>query len=218
VPVGSARDPRLCRCQRVRTETASIPSVSMHPWRGRPGEKKSSAIFKVSMCTGRAGKMSELLPPPQCPRLRLDLRRQPTYDRALSLAYKFKGQASHFEDCTRPASAPTSSSPPRVRPHAIFARTRELFLSRRKNRPMFFIDIASPPHVESRNEQADGIFVYDTTTCSKRWPATSPIAARKPSVPSDRHRGGRTLPRPHPDAHVVLTISLFRTTSNHPPG
>ena len=47
-------------------------------------------------------------------------------------------------------------------PHAIFRREHgEAFLSRRKNRPMFFIDIAVPRDVDPGMNKVDGIFVYD---------------------------------------------------------
>jgi glutamyl-tRNA reductase len=47
-------------------------------------------------------------------------------------------------------------------PHAIFRREHgELFLARRKNRPMFFIDIAVPRDVDPGMNRLDGIFVYD---------------------------------------------------------
>ena len=47
-------------------------------------------------------------------------------------------------------------------PHAIFRREHgELFLARRKNRPMFFIDIAVPRDVDPGMNKLDGIFVYD---------------------------------------------------------
>jgi glutamyl-tRNA reductase len=36
-----------------------------------------------------------------------------------------------------------------------------MFLSRRKNRPMFFIDIAVPRDVDPEMNKLDGIFVYD---------------------------------------------------------
>ncbi len=47
-------------------------------------------------------------------------------------------------------------------PVAIFKREHgERFLSRRKNRPMFFIDIAVPRDVDPEMNKLDGIFVYD---------------------------------------------------------
>jgi glutamyl-tRNA reductase len=47
-------------------------------------------------------------------------------------------------------------------PHAIFRREHgEQFLSKRRNRPMFFIDIAVPRDVDPRMNRIEGIFVYD---------------------------------------------------------
>jgi glutamyl-tRNA reductase len=47
-------------------------------------------------------------------------------------------------------------------PHFIFKREHgEQFLSRRKNRPMFFVDIAVPRDVDPEMNRLDGIFVYD---------------------------------------------------------
>jgi len=45
---------------------------------------------------------------------------------------------------------------------AIFRREHgERFLAKRKNRPMFFIDIAVPRDVDAEMNKLDGIFVYD---------------------------------------------------------
>ncbi len=47
-------------------------------------------------------------------------------------------------------------------PHHIFRREHGLaFLHRRRNRPMFFIDIAVPRDVDPEMNKLDGIFVYD---------------------------------------------------------
>ncbi len=47
-------------------------------------------------------------------------------------------------------------------PHAIFEKHHgEKFLLRRRNRPMFFIDIAVPRDVDPSLNDLDGIFVYD---------------------------------------------------------
>jgi glutamyl-tRNA reductase len=85
-----------------------------------------------------------------------------TYDRARQLAAKFEGQAILFEQlydtCDRADIVITSTGAP----HAIFRREHgELFLARRKNRPMFFIDIAVPRDVDPEMNRLDGIFVYD---------------------------------------------------------
>jgi len=63
-----------------------------------------------------------------------------------------------YETCDRADIIITSTGSP----HAIFRREHgELFLSRRKNRPMFFIDIAVPRDVDPEINKLDGIFVYD---------------------------------------------------------
>jgi glutamyl-tRNA reductase len=47
-------------------------------------------------------------------------------------------------------------------PHAIFRKEHgERFLTKRRNRPMFFIDIAVPRDVDAGMNDLDGIFVYD---------------------------------------------------------
>jgi glutamyl-tRNA reductase len=85
-----------------------------------------------------------------------------TYERAVRLAEKFSGQALHFSEiynsCDRADIVITSTGAP----VAIFKREHgELFLSRRKNRPMFFIDLAVPRDVDEEMNKLDGIFVYD---------------------------------------------------------
>src|ERR1700741_3607060 len=85
-----------------------------------------------------------------------------TYDRAIGLAQRFNGQAIRFEDlyntCDRADIVITSTGAP----HAIFRREHgEQFLARRKNRPMFFIDIAVPRDVSPEMGKLDGIFTYD---------------------------------------------------------
>ena len=85
-----------------------------------------------------------------------------TYDRAVQLARKFSGQAILFEQlyetCDRADIVITSTGAP----FAIFRREHgEAFLARRRNRPMFFIDIAVPRDVDPEVNKLDGIFVYD---------------------------------------------------------
>ena len=47
-------------------------------------------------------------------------------------------------------------------PHPIFRREHcQTFMHRRRNRPMFFIDIAVPRDVDPAVNQLEGIFVYD---------------------------------------------------------
>ncbi len=150
--------------KRVRTETAvgssavSVASVAVELAKKIFGNLKGKQVYLVG-----AGKMSELaarhLLAHGCASIFVANR---TYDRAAYLAEKFDGQAIHFEElyetCDRGDIVITSTGAP----HAIFRREHgELFLSRRKNRPMFFIDIAVPRDVDPEMNKLDGIFVYD---------------------------------------------------------
>lgn len=85
-----------------------------------------------------------------------------TYDRAVALAATLEAEAVRFDDlynhCDRADIVITSTGSP----VAIFKREHgEMFLARRKNRPMFFIDIAVPRDVDPEMNKLDGIFVYD---------------------------------------------------------
>jgi glutamyl-tRNA reductase len=101
-----------------------------------------------------------------------------TYDRAIRLAQKFDGQAIEFsrlyDTCDKGDIVITSTGAS----HAIFRREHgELFLSRRKNRPMFFIDIAVPRDVDPEMNKLDGIFVYDIDDLQQA--VSSHVADRK---------------------------------------
>ena len=150
--------------KRVRTETAvgssavSVASVAVELAKKIFGNLHGKHVFLVG-----AGKMSELaarhLMAHGCASIFVANR---TYDRAVGLAYKFQGQAIKFDDlydtCDRADIVITSTGAP----HAIFRREHgERFLVRRKNRPMFFIDIAVPRDVAPEMNELDGIFIYD---------------------------------------------------------
>ena len=150
--------------KRVRTETAvgssavSVASVAVELAKKIFGSLQGKSVFLVG-----AGKMSELaarhLMAHGAASIFVANR---TYDRAIRLAQMFNGQAIEFsrlyDTCDRGDIVITSTGAP----HAIFRREHgELFLSRRKNRPMFFIDIAVPRDVDPGLNKVDGIFVYD---------------------------------------------------------
>jgi len=150
--------------KRVRTETAvgsssvSIASVAVELAKKIFGTLNGKTVFIVG-----AGKMSELaarhLMAHGCAAIFVSNR---TYDRAVGLAHRFNGQAIKFDDlydtCDRADIVITSTGSPR----AIFRREHgEQFLARRKNRPMFFIDIAVPRDVAPEMGKLDGIFTYD---------------------------------------------------------
>jgi glutamyl-tRNA reductase len=150
--------------KRVRSETAvgsssvSVASVAVELAKKIFGSLQGKNVFIVG-----AGKMSELaarhLMAHGCASIFVANR---TYDRAIGLAEKFNGQAIKFDDlydnCDRADIVITSTGAP----HAIFRREHgEQFLARRKNRPMFFIDIAVPRDVAPEMAKLDGIFAYD---------------------------------------------------------
>ena len=85
-----------------------------------------------------------------------------TFERAAALAKKFGGEPIAFEqlyDTVDRADIVITST---GAPHTIFRKEHgERFLNRRKNRPMFFIDIAVPRDVDPEMNKLDGIFVYD---------------------------------------------------------
>ncbi len=94
------------------------------------------------------------------------------------MAAKFNGEAIHFNDlydsCDRADIVITSTGAPVT----IFKREHgERFLARRKNRPMFFIDIAVPRDVDPEMNKLDGIFVYDIDDLQQA--VTSHVADRK---------------------------------------
>ena len=150
--------------KRVRTETAvgsssvSIASVAVELAKKIFGTLQGKNVFIVG-----AGKMSELaarhLMAHGCASIFVANR---TYERAIGLAQRFNGQAIKFEDlynsCDKADIVITSTGSP----HAIFRREHgEQFLARRKNKPMFFIDIAVPRDVSPEMAKLDGIFAYD---------------------------------------------------------
>ncbi len=150
--------------KRIRTETAvgssavSVASVAVDLAKKIFGSLKGKHIYLVG-----AGKMSELAARHlQAHGAATIFVANRTYERATQLAEKFSGQAIHFdqlyETCDRADIVITSTGAPVT----IFrAEHGERFLAKRRNRPMFFIDIAVPRDVDPEMNKLDGIFVYD---------------------------------------------------------
>jgi len=150
--------------KRVRTETAvgasavSVASVAVELAKKIFGSLHGKHVYLVG-----AGKMSELAARHlQANGAASIFVANRTYERAQQLAAKFQGQAIHFSEiyntCDQADIVITSTGAPVT----IFKRSHgEMFLSRRKNRPMFFIDIAVPRDVDPDMNKLDGIFVYD---------------------------------------------------------
>ena len=150
--------------KRVRTETAiatsavSIASVAVELAKKIFGNLGGKSIYLVG-----AGKMCELaarhLLAHGATKIYVGNR---TYERAAALAKKFDGEPisfDHLYDTVDRADIVITST---GASHTIFRKQHgEKFLSRRKNRPMFFIDIAVPRDVDPEMNKLDGIFVYD---------------------------------------------------------
>jgi glutamyl-tRNA reductase len=150
--------------KKVRTETeigsnsVSIASVAVELAHKIFGSLEGRTVFLVG-----AGKMSELAA--------RHLRQQGagailvtnrTLERARRMADSFAGQVVPFEELYEAASQADIVISSTGAPHPIFLRAHgQAFLHRRRNRPMFFIDIAVPRDVDPAMNKLEGIFVYD---------------------------------------------------------
>ncbi len=150
--------------KKVRTDTAvassavSVASIAVDLAKKIFGDLKGKSVYLVG-----AGKMCELaarhLIAHGAGTIFVANR---THERAQKLASKFNGQAIRWDelnDTTDKADIILTST---GAPVAIFKREQvERFMARRKNRPMFFIDIAVPRDVDAEVNKIDGVFVYD---------------------------------------------------------
>ncbi|MGB7549322.1 MAG: glutamyl-tRNA reductase [Terracidiphilus sp.] len=150
--------------KRVRSETeigsnsVSIASVAVELARKIFGSLQGRTVFLVG-----AGKMSELaarhLVQQGAGAILVTNR---TIERARQLADPFKGRVIPFEQLYEVASEADIIISSTGAPHPIFHREHcQAFMHRRRNRPMFFIDIAVPRDVDPAVNQLEGIFVYD---------------------------------------------------------
>jgi glutamyl-tRNA reductase len=154
----------LSVAKRVRTETAigssavSVASVAVELAKKIFGSLQGRNVYIIG-----AGKMSELaarhLRAHGAETIFVSNR---THDRALRMAQNVGGSAIHFDRLYETADQADIVITSTGAPHAIFRREHgEKFMHRRKNRPMFFIDIAVPRDVDAAMSQVEGIFVYD---------------------------------------------------------
>lgn len=154
----------LSVAKRVRSETAigssavSVASVAVDLAKKIFGSLKGRHVYLVG-----AGKMSELAARHLMAHgVESIIVANRTHERAVSIAEEFGGEAIRFEDLYHTADRADIIITSTGAPHAIFRREHaEMFLQRRKNRPMFFIDIAVPRDVDAELNKLDGIFVYD---------------------------------------------------------
>lgn len=166
--VNSQLDALLTRAfavaKKVRNETAvgssavSVASVAVDLAKKIFGSLKGRVVYLVG-----AGKMCELAARHLLAHGAASiLVANRTFDRAARLAEKFNGRALPFEKLYETADQADIIISSTGAPHTIFRREHaEQFLHRRRNRPMFFIDIAVPRDVDPAVNDLDGIFVYD---------------------------------------------------------
>jgi len=150
--------------KKVRSETeigsnsVSIASVAVELARKIFGSLQGRTVFLVG-----AGKMSELaarhLVQQGAGAILVTNR---TIERAQRMAEPFKGRVIPFEELYEAASQADIVISSTGAPHPIFRKEHgQAFMHRRRNRPMFFIDIAVPRDVDPAMGKLEGIFVYD---------------------------------------------------------
>jgi len=150
--------------KKVRSETeigsnsVSIASVAVELARKIFGSLQGRTVFLVG-----AGKMCELsarhLVQQGAGKILVTNR---TVERARRMAEPFHGQVVPFDQIYEAAAQADIVITSTSAPHAIFSRAHgQDFLHRRRNRPMFFIDLAVPRDVDPAMNKLEGIFVYD---------------------------------------------------------
>jgi glutamyl-tRNA reductase len=166
--------------KKVRSETeigsnsVSIASVAVELARKIFGSLQGRTVFLVG-----AGKMSELaarhLVQQGAGTILVTNR---TMERAQRMAEPFNGQVIPFEKLYDYAAEADIIITSTGAPHHIFRREHgQAFLHRRRNRPMFFIDIAVPRDVDPAMNKLEGLFVYDIDDLQQV--AAAHIAERK---------------------------------------
>lgn len=146
----------------IGANSVSIASVAVEMARKIFGSLQGRTVFLVG-----AGKMSELAARHLVEQgVGAILVTNRTRERAERMAEEFRGrmiaQVIDFAQLHEAASEADIVISSTGAPHPIFRREHgHTFLHRRKNRPMFFIDIAVPRDVDPAMNDLDGIFVYD---------------------------------------------------------
>ena len=146
----------------IGSNSVSIASVAVDMARKIFGSLQGRTVFLVG-----AGKMSELAARHLIQQGAASvLVTNRTYERARRMADEFEGAVTPsvvaFEDLYEAASSADIVISSTGAPHHIFRPEHgQMFLQRRRNRPMFFIDIAVPRDVDPAMNKLDGIFVYD---------------------------------------------------------
>jgi glutamyl-tRNA reductase len=150
--------------KKVRTETeigsssVSIASVAVELARRIFGSLQGRTVFLVG-----AGKMSELAARHLVQQgAGAVLVTNRTAERAHKMAEPFNARVIPFEALHEAAAEADIVITSTGAPHPIFRREHgQALLHKRRNRPMFFIDIAVPRDVDPAVNKLEGLFVYD---------------------------------------------------------
>ncbi len=142
----------------IGSNSVSIASVAVEMAQKIFGSLQGRTVFLVG-----AGKMSELaarhLVQQGAGAILVSNR---TEERARTLAGQFNGRVIRFDQLYEAASEADIVISSTGAPLPIFRKEHgQAFLHKRRNRPMFFIDIAVPRDVDPEMNKLDGIFVYD---------------------------------------------------------
>jgi glutamyl-tRNA reductase len=163
-PLNEVAKQALAVARRVRRETAlgtaavSVSYAAVELAKKIFGSLQGKTIFVLG-----AGKMSELA-------ARHLLRSgasailvaNRTYERAVELAAVFHGTAIHFEELLDHIARADIVISSTGAPHFVVTRAHaERLMAARKNRPMFFVDIAVPRDIDPAVNELNNAFVYD---------------------------------------------------------
>jgi glutamyl-tRNA reductase len=142
----------------IGSSTVSIASVAVDLARKIFGSLQGKTVLLVG-----AGKMSELAARHLIQQGATNiLVANRTLERAEKIAAQFKGQVILFEDLYDQAARADIVITSTGAPQKLFGRSHgQHFLQVRRNRPMFFIDIAVPRDVDPRMNEVEGCFIYD---------------------------------------------------------
>ena len=150
--------------KRVRTETAiGSSSVSISAVAVQLAQKIFGALNDKTVYVVGAGKMAELAARHLIGNgVGTVFFSNRTHERAVQMAEAFGGQAVPFDQIHDIANRADIILTSTGATEPLFRREHgERLLSKRRNRPMFFIDIAVPRNVDPEMNRLDGMFVYD---------------------------------------------------------
>ena len=85
-----------------------------------------------------------------------------SFDRAIELANQFGGEAVRFEDCLEAVTHSDIVVAATGCPNTLLRRADvENLMRRRKNRPLFLIDIAVPRNIDAHVQSLEGVYLYN---------------------------------------------------------